>query len=281
MLLRSYAKINLSLDILRKREDGYHEVDMIMQTIDLYDIIELMPTDDSDIIIRCNKKYVPNDNRNTAYKAAEHFFNVFDIHKGVNIVIKKNIPVSAGMAGGSSNAAAVYRGLRSMFKPEVNNDELRELSVKTGSDVPFCISGGTAICRGIGEKITNIKSFKDKILVVVKPNFGVSTTEIYKRFDMSKIFKHPDNRILKQAIERDNLPLVCREMRNLLENVTIGMHPKIKEIKKELLSFGSLGSMMTGSGPTVFGFFDDMLTAQRAFVKMRSKFDEVFITRTM
>ncbi len=280
MLLRSYAKINLSLDILRKREDGYHEVEMIMQTIDLYDIIELTPTE-GEITIKCNKKYVPNDNRNTAYKAAEHFLKVYNIENGVNIVIKKNIPVSAGMAGGSSNAAAVYRGLRSMYKPEVTNDELRNLAVKTGSDVPFCICGGTAICTGIGENITNIKPFKNKILIIVKPNFGVSTAEIYKRFDVSKIYKHPDNKILRQAIERDNLGLLCREMRNLLENVTIVMYPKIKEIKKDLLALGSIGAMMTGSGPTVFGFFDDMLTAQKAFLRMKNKFDEVFITRTI
>lgn len=280
MLLRSYAKINLSLDILKKREDGYHEVEMIMQTIDLYDVIELTSTD-GEITVKCNKRYVPNDSRNIAYKAAEHFLDVYNIKKGVNIVIKKNIPVSAGMAGGSSNAAAVYRGLRSMYKPHITNEELKSLAVKIGSDIPFCISGGTAICRGIGEKITNIKLFKNKILVVVKPNFGVSTSEVYKKLDMSKIFKHPNNRLLKQAIEKDNLNLLCREMRNLLENVTIGMYPKIKEIKKELVYLGSIGAMMTGSGPTVFGFFSDMLTAQNAFLKMKNKYEEVFITRTI
>jgi len=280
MLLRSYAKINLSLDILRKREDGYHEVEMIMQTIDLYDVVELTPTE-GEITINCNKKYVPNDNRNTAYKAAEHFLKVYDIKKGVNIVIKKNIPVSAGMAGGSSNAAAVYRGLRKMYKPCVTNDELRGLSAKIGSDVPFCITGGTAVCRGIGERITNLRPFVNKILVIVKPNFGVSTSEIYRKIDMSKIFRHPNNRIIRQAIEKDNLDLLCREMKNLLENVTIAIYPRIKEIKRELLSLGAIGSMMTGSGPTVFGFFDDMLTAQNVFVKMRNRYEEVFITRTI
>ncbi len=280
MLLKSYAKINLSLDVLNKREDGYHEVEMIMQTIDLYDLVYLTPTDDI-ISIKCNKKYVPNDNRNLAYKAAEHFIKTYDIKKGVNIVIKKNIPVSAGMAGGSSNAAAVYRGLRNMYKPDITNEELRELAVKIGSDTPFCITGGTAICKGIGEKITYLRPFKNKILVIVKPNFGVSTAEVYKRLDISKIFKHPDNKLLRSAIERDNLILLCKEMKNLLENVTLDMHPKIRDVKRDLIYNGSIGAMMTGSGPTVFGFFEDMLTAQRCFLKMKSRFYETFITRTI
>ena len=280
MKIKAYGKVNISLDVVGKREDGYHLLSMIMQNIDLYDEIEV-EKQQCGITLECNKSYVPVDNRNLAYKAAEIFKERYDIVDGVKINIEKNIPVSAGLAGGSTDAAAVLKVMNELFNVNATEEELMELGLKLGADIPYCIHGGTALCEGIGEIITPIKSFKDKIIVLVKPAFGVSTKEVYKNFNLEKVKQHPKTAEIINAIENDDLNFVASNMKNLLENVTLRKHKILIKIKEEMNACGAINSMMSGSGPTVFAFFDDMLKAQRCFEKMKKKYSDVFITRTI
>lgn len=280
MKIKAYGKINIALEVVGKREDGYHLLRMIMQNIDLYDLIELSEKK-SDITIDCNKPYVPKDERNLAYKAARLFMDTYKINRGIHINIIKNIPVAAGLAGGSTNAAAVLKALNKMFYVGASEQELMEIGVKLGADVPYCIKGGTCLCEGIGEKITELKPFKDKILVLVKPPFGVSTKDVYGAIDINKIFKKVLVNELIEAIEKDDLEFVAENMKNHLENVTLRRHPLIIKIKEDMMKMGSIGAMMSGSGPTVFGFFDDMLKAQSCYERMKKQFNDVFITRTI
>ena len=281
MKIKAYAKINISLDIVGKREsDGYHLLKMIMQNIDLYDEISIEKQKE-DITISCNKSYVPTDSRNLAYKAASLFKETYNIEDGVHIDIVKNIPVSAGLAGGSTDAAAVLKLMNKIFKVNASNKELMALGLKLGADIPYCINGGTALCEGIGEKITTLAPFKDKILVLVKPSFGVSTKEVYKAFNLDRVRVHPKTENLIEAMEQDNLYYVANNMKNLLENVTLRKHNVLIKIKEEMNRYGAVGSMMSGSGPSVFAFFDDMLKAQRCYEKMKENHREVFLTRTI
>lgn len=280
MKIKAYAKVNIALDVIGKREDGYHLLKMIMQAIDLYDEITVEKIDKG-IKINCNKPYVPTDERNLAYKAAKLFIDKFNINSGVSITIKKNIPVSAGLAGGSTDCAAVLKLMNSIFKTNLTDQELMDLGVKLGADVPYCIVGGTALCEGIGEKITKIKSFKNKILVLVKPPFGVSTKAVYQDFDLSKVVFHPDVEGLIKNIEKDNLDYVANNMKNLLENVTLLKYKEIIAIKQSMIENGAIGSMMSGSGPTVFAFFDDMVKAQKCYDTMKRKYKDTYITRTI
>lgn len=281
MKVKAYAKVNISLDILEKRKsDGYHLLKMIMQNIDLYDDITI-DKQKVGITIKCNKPYVPTDERNLAYKAAKLFKETFNIDEGVSINIKKNIPVAAGLAGGSTDGAAVLKAMNEMFGINASDEELIEIGLKLGADIPYCIKGGTALCEGIGEKVTMLKPFKDKILVLVKPPFGVSTKFVYQEFNLDKVLNHPKTEELIVAMENDDLEYVCNNMKNLLENVTLRKHKMIINIKEEMKYLGAKGAMMSGSGPTVFGVFEDMLKAQRCFEKMKDKYDDVFITRTI
>lgn len=280
MKIKAYAKVNISLDVVGKRKDGYHLLEMIMQSIDLYDEIKI-DKKKSGITIKCNKQYVPTDERNLAYKAAKLFMEEYNINSGVEINIKKNIPVCAGLAGGSTDGAAVLKILNKIFDVDASEEELMKLGLRLGADVPYCIKGGTALCKGIGEDVTELPSFKDKILVLVKPPFGVSTKGVYQEFNLSKVRNHPNTELLINAIEDDDLKLVCSNMKNLLENVTLKKHKVLINIKEEMKGFGAVGSMMSGSGPTVFAFFDDMLKAQKCFEKMKNKYNDVFITRTI
>lgn len=280
MEIKAYAKINIALDVVGKRDDGYHLLRMIMQSIDLYDTIEINKVD-SGISLKCNKHYVPTDERNLAYKAAKLFMETYSIEGGVEIELIKNIPVSAGLAGGSTNAAGVLKLMNKMFNINASEEELKSLGLKLGADVPYCITGGTALCEGIGEKITQLKEFKNKILVLIKPPFGVSTREVYKSFDLTKVVFHPRIESLIKAMEDDDIYFVANNMRNLLENVTLRRHRVLMNIKEEVKIDGSIGTMMSGSGPTVFAFFDDMLKAQMCYDNMKKKYKDVFITRTI
>jgi 4-diphosphocytidyl-2-C-methyl-D-erythritol kinase len=280
MKIKAYAKINIALDVVGKRDDGYHLLRMIMQTIDLYDIIEIEKID-SGIELKCNKHYVPTDERNLAYRAAELFKKTYSINQGVYINLIKNIPVSAGLAGGSTDAAGVLKLMNKLFDINADDEELKALGLKLGADVPYCINGGTALCEGIGEKITQLKPFKDKILVLIKPPFGVSTKEVYKAFDLSKVIFHPKIDELIENMKNDNIYFVANNMKNLLENVTLKKHRVILNIKEEVKSNDCIGTMMSGSGPTVFAFFDDMLQAQTCYDNMKRKYKDVFITRTI
>ena len=283
MKRKAYAKINIALDAVGKREDGYHLLRMIMQTVDIYDEIELKKNNTNKIHVTTDKYYLPTDEKNLAFKAAKLFKDTYGIKDGVDINIKKNIPVSAGMAGGSSDAATVLFLMNKVFNKNISKTSLEKLAVKIGADVPYCIDGGTALCEGIGEKITKLKPFKDKILIVVKPNFGVSTKDVYRDLDITKIHKHADIEGIIRCMGRDELYGVSTRMRNVLENVTIKKHRVIREIKDEMRNSGAVGTMMSGSGPTVFGFFEDMLVAQKAYDRMKSLYshNDVFITRTI
>ena len=281
MRIKAYAKINIALDVVGKREDGYHLLKMIMQTVDLYDVIEIIKISSDDIKLICNKPYVPTDERNLAYKAANLFKQTYNINEGVSINLIKNIPVSAGMAGGSTDAAAVLKLMNRLFNINATDEELRILGLKLGADVPYCINGGTALCEGIGEKITQLKPFKDKIVVIVKPPFGVSTKEVYKAFDLSKVIYHPRVDDIMKAMKNDDIHFVANNMRNLLENVTLRKHRVISNIKEEFKSLDAIGTMMSGSGPTVFALFDDMLKAQKCYDEMKKKYKDVFISRTI
>lgn len=281
MKIKAYAKINISLDIVGKREcDGYHLLKMIMQNIDLYDEISI-EKQYREITLTCNKNYVPTDSRNLAYKAAMLFKERYNIKDGVHINIVKNIPVSAGLAGGSTDGAAVLKLMNKLFEVNASEEELMEIGLKLGADIPYCIKGGTALCEGIGEEITPLKPFKDKVLVLVKPAFGVSTKEVYKAFDINKVRIHPKTESLIEAMEKDDLNYVANNMKNLLENVTLRKHNILIRIKEEMNRYGAVGSMMSGSGPSVFAFFDDMLKAQKCYEKMKENHKEVFLTRTI
>lgn len=280
MQIKAYAKINISLDVVGKREDGYHYLRMIMQNIDLYDYITVNKGNHG-INISCNKNYVPTDERNLAYKAAKLFLDTYKIKSGVNINIRKNIPVSAGLAGGSTDGAAVLKCLRNIFKPELSDEELMHLGVQIGADVPYCIIGGTALCEGIGEIVKPLKPFKNYILVLVKPAFGVSTKEVYTSLDINKIYKHPYTEELIEAMDNDEIDFVVKNMKNVLENVTLKRHKSLNLLKNEFYKMDALGVLMSGSGPTVFGFFEDMLKAQSCYERMKVKYKEVYITRTI
>ena len=277
---KAYAKVNITLDVVGKREDGYHLLKMIMQNIDIYDVITIEKIE-SGIEITCNKPYVPTDGRNLAYKAAKLFKDTFNITSGVSINIKKNIPVAAGLAGGSTDCAAVLKIMNKLFQVNADNEKLMELGVKLGADVPYCINGGTALCEGIGEILTPLKPFKNHIIVLVKPPFGVSTKDVYKNFDLGRVKNHPETDKVITYMNEDNLYEVAKNMKNLLENVTLKKHKVISSIKSEMESLGAIKAMMSGSGPTVFAFFDDMMKAQRCYDEMKKKYNDTFITRTV
>lgn len=267
--MKARAKINLSLDVLRKREDGYHDVQMIMQSISLHDKVFLEIIDEKGIKISCDKKWVPSNSDNIAYKAAKVLLDKFNLPRGINIKIVKNIPVAAGLAGGSADAAAVLKGIDKMFSLNLKQDELMELGKTIGADVPFCIKGGTMLAEGIGEVLTEIKPLMNVDILLVKPKISVSTAWVYKNLDLDKINSRPATDYLISMIEERDLQNLGKRMTNVLEAVTIKKHGVILEIKEKLVRLGALGSMMSGSGPTVFGIFENRLTAQKAYEKIK------------
>ena len=276
--LKSRAKINLSIDVIGKREDGYHIVEMIMQTIDLYDDIKLKELGEDNITIKSECSYIPLNEDNIVYKAAKLIKEKMDIKKGIEIFIKKNIPVAAGMAGGSSNAAAVLVGLNELWKLGLSKDELRDLGLKLGADVPFCIEGGTALAEGIGEKLTYIKGInKDVNILVCKPDIFVSTKEVYQSLDIKNIEKRPDNKLLIEKLKNDDIVSVSNNMVNVLEEVTSKKYSDIKVIEDIIAKNGAMGTMMSGSGPTVFGFFDNEEKAKRARVELLENYSQVYV----
>jgi 4-diphosphocytidyl-2-C-methyl-D-erythritol kinase len=280
MLVKAYAKINISLDVTGKRDDGYHLLEMIMQNIDLYDVLNFNKAKVG-INISCNKSYIPTNEKNLVYRACKLFMDIYNINEGVDIYIKKNIPVAAGLAGGSADAAATLVAINRLFEVNATTKELMEIGLKIGADVPYCIVGGTALCEGIGEVITPLKPFKNHFLIVLKPAFGVSTKDVYENLDVSKIYRHPNTEELIKAINNDDVKFISDNMKNVLENVTLRKYPVLRTIKKEICEAGALGAMMSGSGPTIFAFFEDMLKAQRCYDKMKLNYKEVYITRTI
>ena len=257
MRLRALAKINLGLDILRKREDGYHEVRMIMQTIQMYDVLEMKRVRKPGISLSVNYSYIPNDERNLVYKAAKLLMDEFQVKEGVDIRLEKFIPVAAGMAGGSSDAAAAMVGINHLFKLGLSEKDLMDRAVNIGADVPYCIMRGTALAEGIGEKLTRIAQVPDCYVLIGKPGIGVSTKTAYESLQLDKIQSHPDIDGMIRDIENGNLLAMTDKMGNVFESGIIGKYPVIGEIKDLMEANGALKAMMSGSGPTVFGIFDD------------------------
>lgn len=255
IVMDSYGKINLGLDVLYKREDGYHEINTIMQQISLKDTLTIEENKD-DIILQCNKSDLPLDSTNLVYKAWEKLKEKTNIKRGIKITIDKQIPIAAGLAGGSSNAATVLKALNFLWELGLKEEQLMSIGVEIGADVPYCIMGGTAYAEGIGEKLTPLKAFKEKSILLVNPGIGVSTEYVYKNLKLEKSPRVNMKKIILD-IEMDNIKSLGENIKNVMEEVVIKEHPIIKQIKKEMKEYGALGALMSGSGPTVFGLFDD------------------------
>ena len=276
--LKSRAKINLSIDVLGKRQDGYHLVEMIMQTIDLYDLIEINEKDNDQITIKSTSDEIPLDGNNLVYKAANLIKKTFNINKGVEIHIKKNIPVAAGMAGGSSNAAAVLVGLNKLWNLNLSNQQLEKIGLKLGADVPFCINGGAVLASGIGEELTPIKGLtKDVCILVCKPDLFVSTKEVYECIDSKDIDKRPNNKFLIECLKNEDTRQLAENMFNVLEGVTMDKHPVIQQIKDIMTNNRALGAMMSGSGPTVFGLYENREDAVKCKAILEKQFKQTFV----
>ena len=269
MRLRAFAKINLGLDILRKREDGYHEVRMIMQTIQMYDVLEMKKVKKPGISLSVNYPYIPSDERNLVYKAAKLLMDEFQVKEGVDIRLEKFIPVAAGMAGGSSDAAAAMVGMNHLFKLGLSEKDLMDRAVNIGADVPYCIMRGTALAEGIGEKLTRIAQVPDCYVLIGKPGIGVSTKTAYESLQLDKIQSHPDIDGMIRDIENGNLLAMTDKMGNVFESGIIGKYPVIGEIKDLMEANGALKAMISGSGPTVFGIFDDREKMEAAAAVLR------------
>ncbi|AUI36838.1 4-(cytidine 5'-diphospho)-2-C-methyl-D-erythritol kinase [[Bacillus] caldolyticus] len=279
--IKAPAKINLSLDVLYKRPDGYHEVKMVMTTIDLADRIELVALPEEDAIrIVSQNRFVPDDCRNLAYQAAKLLKETFSIRQGVAISITKHIPVAAGLAGGSSDAAATLRGLNKLWQLGLTLDELAELGAKIGSDVAFCVYGGTALATGRGEIITPIPSPPPCWVVLAKPPIGVSTAEVYRNLELERV-SHPDVDAMVRAIERQDYAAICRLVGNVLEEVTLKKYPEVAHIKEQMKRFGADAVLMSGSGPTVFGLIEHDSRMQRVYNGLRGFCDQVFAVRML
>ncbi|MDP9743573.1 UNVERIFIED_ORG: 4-diphosphocytidyl-2-C-methyl-D-erythritol kinase [Bacillus sp. B2I3] len=280
LMEKAPAKINLALDVLFKRPDGYHEVEMIMTTVDLADRIELKEITGNHIQILSHSRFVPDDHRNLAYQAAFILKERFGINKGVSITIEKNIPVAAGLAGGSSDAAATLRGLNRLWKLGLSMDELAEIGAEIGSDVSFCVYGGTALARGRGEKITHLPAPPKCWVILAKPTIGVSTADIYKRLQTSKM-EHPDVPGMISAIMENNYHDVCEGLGNVLEQVTLQLYPEVANIKDQMKTFGADSVLMSGSGPTVFGLVEHDSRMQRIYNGLRGFCDQVYAVRLL
>lgn len=268
--LKALAKINLGLDVLRRKEDGYHEVKMIMQTINLHDQIHIRKIEEDEIKIRTNLYYLPNNENNLAYKAAKMLKDEFNLPGGVSINLKKVIPVAAGMAGGSSDAAAVLFGMNKIYGLKLSMQELMDRGVKLGADVPYCIMRGTALAEGIGEKLTKLPAMPNCHILIAKPPINVSTKFVYENLHANdlKPEDHPPVDAQIEALKEGDLEKLVANMGNVLERVTVPAYPVIDEIKQLMMDNGAIGSMMSGSGPTVFGIFMNYTKAKEAYEKI-------------
>lgn len=280
LMIKAPAKINLTLDVLHKRPDGYHEVEMIMTTVDLADRLELESLNKNEIRIISHNRFVPDDSRNLAYQAARLLKDRYGIKKGVSIQIDKIIPVAAGLAGGSSDAAAALKGLNQLWDLGLSLDELAEIGAEIGSDVSFCVYGGTALATGRGEKIEHLPAPPNCWVVLAKPTIGVSTGEVYKNLKLDRM-KRPDTRAMIDAIKESNYEKMCRNMGNVLESVTLHAHPEVALIKEQMIRFGADAVLMSGSGPTVFGLIRHDSRMHRVYNCLRGFCDQVYAVRML
>lgn len=283
--LQAYAKVNLGLDVVRRLDNGYHEVKMIMQTVDIADTLYFKKIT-SGIQVTVEGEFVkdgivPADENNLIYKAAKQMFETYQIKGGVSIHLVKRIPVAAGMAGGSTDAAATYRGINQLFEVGASIEELERMAVKVGADVPYCISGGTALSEGIGEVLTTLPDAPQCVLLVAKPEISVSTKYVYENLNLPSVKSHPDIDGMVQAIKAKDADGVWMRMANVLETVTVKAYPIIEEIKSEMMSEGAIKSLMSGSGPTVFGVYKTESQARQAMEVIVEKglAKQVFVTQ--
>lgn len=274
------AKINLSLDVLGKRDDGFHEVDMIMTVVDLMDRIQLSTLPKDRIEVTTDHQYVPNDGRNLAYKAARLFKETYNISKGIRIEIEKNIPVSAGLGGGSSDAAAVLRGLNRIWSVNASRQELVSIGKRIGSDVPFCIYGTTALASGHGEHIQELASPPSSYVILAKPNIGVSTKTVFQHVNVQEMI-HPDTDEIVEALESKDFIHLCANIANVLEAVTFRLHPAVKRIKEKMVQAGVDGVLMSGSGPTIVGLVEHYGKGKRIYNGLRGFCEDVSVVRLL
>lgn len=279
LYIKAPAKINLTLDVLYKRPDNYHEIEMIMTTVDLADRIGLQGTAKG-IHIQSADRFVPNDSRNLAYQAAQLIKDIFNIKTGVIISLDKQIPVAAGLAGGSSDAAATLKGLNQLWQLNLSLDELAELGAKIGSDVSFCVYGGTALATGRGEVIEELPAPPHCWVILAKPSLGVSTADVYGAFDPDKA-DHPDTRAMIAALREGDYEAMCDNLGNALESVTMNMHPEVGQIKEQMIKFGADAVLMSGSGPTVFGLVNQEARIPRIYNGLRGFCSEVYAVRLL
>lgn len=277
--MKAYAKINLGLDVVRRLENGYHEVKMVMQTVGIYDVLDFQRTDGG-IVITTDSGELPTDENNLIYKAAKLMMEKYHINEGVKIHLEKHIPIAAGMAGGSTDAAAALKGMNRLFDLGCSLKDLMELGVKIGADVPYCVMGGTALAEGIGEKLTPLAPAPDCYVLVAKPDINVSTKYVYEHLDAQEISRHPDIDGMVEAIAEESLQGILDRMENVLETVTVKAYPIIQTIKDRMKELGAINSLMSGSGPTVFGIFVEKDMARRAYDKLEEEqlAKQIFLT---
>ena len=280
MYVKAYGKVNLGLDVLRRREDGYHEVKMIMQTVSIYDGLDFEKTDSGKIEIESNVFFVPTDESNLIYKAAKLLFDEYGIASGLKITLKKFIPVSAGMAGGSTDAAATLFAVNRMFDLKLSLKQLMEYGVKLGADIPYCLMRGTALSEGIGEKLTRLPNMVQCPVLIAKPPVNVSTKFVYENLHIEQVKAHPDIDGMIEAIKEQDIDKIAAKMGNVLENVTVKEYPQIQELKQMMMDTGAINAMMSGSGPTVFGLYRTEEEAYKAkeIVKGSGIARQVYVT---
>ena len=278
----AYAKINLTLDILDKRSDGFHDLSMVMQSIDLSDTISVSEQESPDLVLSCSVPYLPCDESNIAAKAVRRFFEAQEsIAPGLAIHIEKNIPTCAGMAGGSSDGAAVLRILRKLYAGNMPQEKLESIGALVGSDVPYCVRGGTVLAQGRGERLTDLPSLPDCFFVVCKPPFPISTPELFGQVRVKKLRCHPDTIGMLNALESGDLDAIAHRVYNVFEDVLPRKYAQVFEIKRKLLDLGAMTSSMTGSGPTVFGLFSDENRAKTAAHELKKEFSATFLCRNV
>lgn len=280
IILDAHGKINLSLDVVGERIDGYHEIETIMQSIDLKDTLVIKNKEEG-ITIDCNAPNVPTDSRNLVHKAYSILSDTFNLGKGAYVNIHKRIPVAAGLAGGSTDAAVTLIGLNQLWGLNLSINELMSIGLKIGADVPFCLLGGTALAKGVGEKLTSLNSFKDHLILLANLGLEVSTAHVYNSLNIEGIKNRPDMGKILKAIGENDLITLSTNMVNVLEEVTIGEYPQIGYIKDEMLKWGALGTLMSGSGPTVLGFFEREEDLNNCKYQLEGKVKKLIVTKTI
>ena len=292
MIIKAYAKINLGLDVVRKRADGYHDVKMIMQTIDVFDTLDInLGIENSEnaadlgglgkISVVCGDENVPCDETNLVCKSAKAFLEYTGKKADISVKIGKNIPVGAGLAGGSTDAASVLRALNILLKTELSDTELMKIAKNIGADVPFCVVGNTYLAEGIGEILTPVKSNIKFDILLVKPPFSVSTPSVYKSLVLDENTTHPDIDKIKNALEDGNVSVIYENLGNTLEDVTLKMYGEVGKIKENLKNLGASAVLMSGSGPSVFAIFDDRQKLDGAYKIMKEKYKQTYLTSTI